>query len=123
MKLLGYWLLLVAFARLSSVYFGYFNIWALQVGVYSRSKMSDVHGRTFAAWTSVTCVLCILTATHLDCRPLFLATLSSFLIALVHFLLELVAFKTMTGRNFAAPCFFASVSAVWMLLELVNTGE
>ncbi|CAI7916167.1 unnamed protein product, partial [Closterium sp. NIES-54] len=104
---LGYWLLLVAFARLSSVYFGYFNLWALQVAVYSKRTMSDVHGRTFAVWTAVTCMLCILCALHLDSRPLYLATLASFLFALLHFLLELLVYKTMTLKNFAAPCFFA----------------
>ncbi|CAI5977358.1 unnamed protein product [Closterium sp. NIES-64] len=107
---LGYWLLLVAFARLSSVYFGYFNLWALQVAVYSKRTMSDVHGRTFAVWTAVTCTLCILCALHLDSRPLYLATLASFVFALLHFLLELLVYKTMTVKNFAAPCFFASVS-------------
>ncbi|CAI5988665.1 unnamed protein product [Closterium sp. NIES-65] len=115
---LGYWLLLVAFARLSSVYFGYFNLWALQVAVYSKRTMSDVHGRTFAVWTAVTCTLCILCALHLDSRPLYLATLTSFVFALLHFLLELLVYKTMTVKNFAAPCFFASVSTVWMFMEL-----
>ncbi|GJP86175.1 hypothetical protein CLOP_g16233, partial [Closterium sp. NIES-67] len=123
MKPLGYWLLLVAFARFSSVYFGYFNIWALQVAVYSKRTMSDVHGRTFAAWTAVTCTLCILCALHLESRPLFLATFASFVIALVHFLLELLVYKTMTVKNFAAPCFFASVSALWMYSELGKLSD
>lgn len=38
MRLLGYWLCLVGFFRLSSVYFGYFKIWALQVAVYSKKE-------------------------------------------------------------------------------------
>ncbi|CAI5518469.1 unnamed protein product, partial [Closterium sp. Naga37s-1] len=115
---LGYWLLLVAFARLSSVYFGYFNLWALQVAVYSKRTMSDVHGRTFAVWTAVTCTLCILCALHLDSRPLYLATLASFLFALLHFLLELLVYKTMTLKNFAAPCFFACKCSLTILCVL-----
>ena len=38
MEPLGWWLLLVAVARISSVYFGFFNLWALQVGVYSKAN-------------------------------------------------------------------------------------
>eukprot|EP00270_Netrium_digitus_P020833 TRINITY_DN8678_c0_g1_i1.p1 TRINITY_DN8678_c0_g1~~TRINITY_DN8678_c0_g1_i1.p1 ORF type:complete len:147 (+),score=35.42 TRINITY_DN8678_c0_g1_i1:158-598(+) len=117
MRLLSVWLLFVAFCRLSSVYFGYFNVWGLNVAVYSITGLTDVHGRTFSAWTAITCLLCVLCAMDLENRSLYLATLLSFVIAFLHFVLEFLVFGSMTLSNFATVGFFAVTSLVWMSLE------
>jgi hypothetical protein len=35
---LGWWLMLVGSLRLASVWFGFFNIWALRVAVFSQTE-------------------------------------------------------------------------------------
>ncbi|KAG5541947.1 hypothetical protein RHGRI_021691 [Rhododendron griersonianum] len=37
MKMLGWWLMLVGSLRLASVWFGFFNIWALRLAVFSNT--------------------------------------------------------------------------------------
>lgn len=115
MELLRWWLLLVAALRFFSVYAGYFNPWALRVAVFSKADVTDVHARTFAVWTAVTCTLCVLCSADLRSRGLYAATLASFAIALVYFLAEYVIYETVAPANLASPCIVAGVSIVWML--------
>lgn len=123
MEWLRCWLLLVAALRCYSVFAGYFNPWALRVGVFAKTEVTDVHARTFAAWTAVTCALCVLCASAPRSRPLYGATLASFAVALAHFLAEYALYGTMTLANLAAPGIVASVSIVWMVISWVYYGE
>ncbi|RCV19658.1 hypothetical protein SETIT_3G402600v2 [Setaria italica] len=109
---LGWWLMLVGSLRLASVWFGFFNIWALRVAVFSQTEMTDVHGRTFGVWTLLTCTLCFLCALNLENRPLYLATFLSFIYALGHFLTEYLIYQTMAAANLSTVGFFAA----WHLL-------
>ncbi|EPS64754.1 hypothetical protein M569_10028, partial [Genlisea aurea] len=117
MKLLAWWLLLVASLRLASVWFGFFDIWALRLAVYSRTTMTDVHGRTFGVWTLLTCTLCCLCAFDLNNKPLYFATFLSFVYALGHFLTEFLIYRTMAIGNLTTVGFFAGTSIVWMLFH------
>ncbi|KAM7479081.1 hypothetical protein LguiA_027294 [Lonicera macranthoides] len=119
MKALGWWLMLVGSLRLVSVWFGFFDIWALRLAVFSKSKspMTEVHGRTFGTWTLLTCTLCYLCAFNLDNKPLYLATFLSFIYAFGHFLTEYLIYQTMSTRNLATVGFFAGTSILWMLLQ------
>lgn len=121
MRALGWWLSLVGFLRLSSVWFGFFNIWALRMAVFSKTSMTEIHGRTFGTWTLLTCTLCLLCATNLENRPLYIATLLSFVYALGHFATEFFIYGTMALKNLLTVAFFAGTSIVWMLLELNKT--
>ncbi|KAL4358933.1 hypothetical protein AHAS_Ahas08G0026900 [Arachis hypogaea] len=67
MKALGWWLLAVGTLRLASVWFGFFNIWALRLGVFSNTTMTEVHGRTFGTWTLLTCTLCYIYSKSVCC--------------------------------------------------------
>ncbi|KAL0697538.1 hypothetical protein Bca4012_053660 [Brassica carinata] len=134
MKALGYWLMVVGSLRLASVWFGFFNIWALRLAVFSQttssvlstsfnlhflivSAVSEVHGRTFGVWTLLTCTLCFLCAFNPENKPLYLATFLSFIYALGHFLTEYLFYHTMTIANLSTVAFFAGTSIVWMLWE------
>ena len=66
MDLLQCWLYLVACLRLFSVYTGYFQLSLFQDQVFrnAKSDVTPLAGRLFAVWTSLTCTLCLLTATH-----------------------------------------------------------
>ncbi|KAF8410280.1 hypothetical protein HHK36_002805 [Tetracentron sinense] len=46
MRALGWWLMLVGSLRLASVWFGFFDIWALRLAVFSNSsiEMRGLHG-------------------------------------------------------------------------------
>ncbi|OIT36358.1 PREDICTED: ergosterol biosynthetic protein 28 [Nicotiana attenuata] len=117
MKLLGWWLMLVGTLRLASVWFGFFDIWALRLAVFSKTTMSEVHGRTFGVWTLLTCTLCYLCAFNLHDRPLYLATLLSFVYAFGHFLTEFLIYQTMEIKNLVTVGIFAGTSIVWMSLQ------
>ncbi|KAF7138148.1 hypothetical protein RHSIM_Rhsim07G0215700 [Rhododendron simsii] len=127
MKMLGWWLMLVGSLRLASVWFGFFNIWALRLAVFSNTTMTEVHGRTFGVWTLLTCTLCFLCAFNLDNRPLYLATLLSFIYAFGHFLAEYLVYQTMAIANLTTVGIFAGIfsykmfqsgtSIIWMLLQ------
>ncbi|KAL7601806.1 ergosterol biosynthetic protein 28 [Lactuca sativa] len=117
MKALGWWLMLVGSLRLASVWFGFFDIWALRRAVFSQTTMSEIHGRTFGVWTLLTCTMCFLCALNLDNKPLYLATFLSFIYALGHFLTEYLIYHTMAIGNLATVGVFAGTSIVWMLVQ------
>ncbi|KAL5560910.1 hypothetical protein UlMin_030657 [Ulmus minor] len=117
MKPLGWWLMLLGSLRLISVWFGFFDIWALRLAVFSKSEMTEVHGRTFGVWTFLTSTLCFLCAFNLENKPLYLATFLSFIYALGHFLTEYLIYQTMAITNISTVGFFAGTSIVWMLLQ------
>lgn len=117
MELLGWWLMLVGTLRLASVWFGFVDIWALRLAVFSKTTMTEVHGRTFGVWTLLTCTLCYLCAFNLHDRPLYLATILSFVYAFGHFLTEFLIYQTMAIKNLVTVGIFAGTSIVWMLLQ------
>jgi hypothetical protein len=72
-------------------------------------------GRTFSAWTLVTCMLCVCTAVRMEKEPtLYLATLASFGVAFVKFAAEFFVYKTVDMKGFLSPFVISSVSMVWM---------
>ncbi|KAI5070520.1 hypothetical protein GOP47_0014863 [Adiantum capillus-veneris] len=109
--------------RLSSVWFGFVDIWALRMAVFSKTSMTEIHGRTFGTWTLLTCTLCVLCARDLQNRSLYLATLLSFVYALGHFVSEFFIFGTMAPKNLLTVGFFAATSIIWMLLDWKRTGH
>ncbi|KMZ67850.1 Ergosterol biosynthetic protein 28 [Zostera marina] len=117
MRALGWWLMLVGTLRLASVWFGFFDIWALRLAVFSSTQMTEIHGRTFGVWTLLTCTLCYLCAFNLDNKPLYIATFLSFIYALGHFLTEYFIYQTMVAANLTTVAIIAGTSLVWMLVE------
>ncbi|XXG48922.1 hypothetical protein AAC387_Pa02g3242 [Persea americana] len=117
MRPLGWWLMLVGSLRLLSVWFGFFDIWALRLAVFSNTQMTDVHGRTFGVWTLLTCTLCFLCAFNLENKPLYIATFLSFIYAFGHFLSEYLIYQTMVLTNLTTVGIFAGTSIIWMLLQ------
>ena len=70
--------------------------------------VNGLGARLFAVWTTVTCILCLLTAFDLTNVGLFNATMLSFVIALTFFGLELVVYKTVSFKSIASPFVIAS---------------
>ncbi|KAL0366320.1 UNVERIFIED_CONTAM: Ergosterol biosynthetic protein 28 [Sesamum radiatum] len=121
MKLLGWWLMLVGTLRLASVWFGFFDIWALRLAVFSQTTMTEVHGRTFGVWTLLTCTLCFLCAFNLDNKPLYLATFLSFIYAFGHFLTEYLIYHTMAIGNLTTVGIFAGNVAANSQVFILNS--
>ncbi|PPD86623.1 hypothetical protein GOBAR_DD16440 [Gossypium barbadense] len=115
MEALGWWLMLVGSLRLASVWFGFFDIWALRLAVFSNTtsmlplRMSEVHGRTFGVWTLLTCTVCFLCAFNLENKPLYLVTFLSFIYAFGHFLTEYLFYQTMALSNLTTVGIFAGM--------------
>ncbi|XP_002971261.2 ergosterol biosynthetic protein 28 [Selaginella moellendorffii] len=122
MRALSQWLILVGILRLSAVWFGFFDIWALRKAVFSKSSMTEIHGRTFGVWTLLTCTLCFACAFNLENRELYWVTFASFVYALGHFVTEFLIYKTMALSNLATVSIFAGGSIIWMLLFRRNSN-
>ncbi|XP_025791562.1 ergosterol biosynthetic protein 28-like [Panicum hallii] len=94
MPALGWWLMAVGALRVSLTCSGFFG-----AATYAQAEMTGVHGRTFGVWTLLSCTLCFLCAFNLGNRPLYAATLMSFVYAYAHFILEYLVYHTFTAAN------------------------
>mmetsp|Transcript_17204 Transcript_17204/g.22509 ORF Transcript_17204/g.22509 Transcript_17204/m.22509 type:complete len:143 (+) Transcript_17204:82-510(+) len=115
-KWLKRWLMLVAVLRLISVYKGYSDAEVFKHNLFPRARVgqvSELQGRTFAVWVSVTFMLCMLCASSME-KSIFIATFFSFVIALVFFSLEYFVYHTMTFNAILSPLVVASFSSIWM---------
>lgn len=105
------WLLLVGSLRLLSTVLGYAFPGVLKGSVFPRAKVwTDLNARTFAVWTTVTCVITFVAAFNLANRALLLTAAGSFFIAGSFFLAELLIYKSVSLQSIAPPLFFSSAS-------------
>jgi hypothetical protein len=113
---LSRWLVCVALLRLLAVFLGFFNYGRLQTNLFDKQpeQVTALYGRTFGVWTLLTCALCLICAKNPRVPAIYGATLFSFVVALLHFVLELFVFKTMGLFNALQPMIVAAVSALWM---------
>lgn len=113
---LQHWLVVVALLRLLSVYIGYFNFERFRTNLFDKApdQVSELYGRTFAIWTSLSCVLCLVCARNPCNRPVYAATLASFLLAIFHFTTEAAIYKTLTWGKAMVPGMIAGFSTLWM---------
>lgn len=106
------------------------------LSVYFLHAVNDLYGRLFATWTFLTCCLCLACARDITnpsiygkpihayskaaakCCPDLTSftiagvTLLSFVVALLHFLSELLIFKTMSIKGAASPMIVAGEMAL-----------
>jgi hypothetical protein len=78
--------------------------------------VTGVHGRTFGVWTLLSCTLCFLCAFNLGNRPLYAATLMSFVYAYAHFILEDLVYHTFTAANLGSFALVAGTTYCVLLL-------
>ncbi|RLN15613.1 hypothetical protein C2845_PM02G02940 [Panicum miliaceum] len=117
MPALGWWLMAVGALRLGLTCSGFFGAASLGAATYARAEMTGVHGRTFGVWTLLSSTLCFLCAFNLGNRPLYAATLMSFVYGYAHFILEYLVYHTFTAANLGSFALVAVTSIVWMLLQ------
>lgn len=113
---LQHWLVVVALLRLLSVYLGYFNLDRFKTNLFDKApeQVTELYGRTFAIWTTLSCVLCLVCARNPTARPIYGATLASFVIAIFHFVTETAIYGTMSWKTAAVPLTIAGFSTLWM---------
>eukprot|EP00890_Picochlorum_soloecismus_P005602 jgi/Picsp_1/6042/NSC_03396-R1_a8hs11_chlre-like protein len=113
---LNRWLQFVAILRIFSVVLGYFYPEKLKSNLYHSQpeQVTELQARTFATWTLTSCLLCLLCARNTSVAPIYAATLGSFVIALIHFILELFIYETLTISTAIQPLVIASISSLWM---------
>ncbi|TVU45737.1 hypothetical protein EJB05_05235, partial [Eragrostis curvula] len=120
---LGWWLLVVGTVRLSFTWSCFFGNAALCSATYSQqAQVSEVHGRTVAVWTLLSCTLCFLCAFNLGSKPIYAATFMSFVYAYGYLVIECLVYHTIGAPSLAALGFFAVPSIVWMLLQWNSHG-
>jgi hypothetical protein len=110
------WLVFVALLRLFSVGLGYAAPHRFQTNLYTKQPegVTDLAGRIFATWTLTSCMLCLICARNPCVPAIYGATLGSFLIALLHFAMELMLFKTLGLATALQPMIVAGISSLWM---------
>lgn len=115
-KALSRWLVIVAALRLLSVYIGIFTPDRFRTALIDLQPdlVNDLYGRLFATWTTLTCGLCLICARNPTNAAIYGATLLSFVVALVHFITEVLVFKTMSIKGAATPMAIAGLSTLWM---------
>jgi hypothetical protein len=106
----------VAFLRFFSVILGYCYPDTLSENVFAAAldQATPLQSRTFAIWTTTSCMLCLLCARNIGNRQLYAATFGSFVIALGYFLIEHVVYGTVPLKRAMQPLVVASVSILWM---------
>lgn len=52
--------------------------------------MTPLYGRTFGVWTAVTCMMCLVCASHIHERGIYIATAATFALAGALFTAELL---------------------------------
>lgn len=106
----------VAFLRFFSVILGYFYPDTLSENVFAAAldQATPLQSRTFAIWTTTSCMLCLLCARNIGNRQLYAATFGSFVIALGYFVLEHVVYETVPLKRAMQPLVVASISIMWM---------
>lgn len=107
---LKYWLIGVASLRLLSVGLGYLSPMTLKSKVFSHAakEYTSLTGRTFAVWTTATCIVTLMTAMNLRNVALLWTCVGTFVAANTFFALELLGYGTVSVGTIAAPFFFAS---------------
>jgi hypothetical protein len=107
------WLVFVALLRLFSVGLGYAAPHRFQTNLYTKQPegVTDLAGRIFATWTLTSCMLCLICARNPCVPAIYGATLGSFLIALLHFAMELMLFKTLGLATALQPMIVAGACA------------
>ncbi|GIL95058.1 hypothetical protein Vretimale_1158 [Volvox reticuliferus] len=110
------WLVLVASLRMLAVVIGIFAPNKLRSQVFDRKPelVTGLLGRLFAAWTLMTCAVCLACAWDPSNKIVYGTTLFSFVVALTFFLSELLIYRTVTIRGALSPMIIASVSTAWL---------
>eukprot|EP00275_Glaucocystis_incrassata_P000701 EC120326.1.p1 GENE.EC120326.1~~EC120326.1.p1 ORF type:complete len:135 (+),score=3.08 EC120326.1:37-441(+) len=118
------WLYFLASLRLLAVYLSLFDRqWFEKYYALAPEKVNDVFGRVFASWTSTTAMLCIFCASNITSRPIYIATLGSFVIAFFNMSMELLVFRTVVIKTAIMALVPAGVSILWMSVGWSSFGR
>ena len=82
-------------------------------------SFTPLAGRTFAVWTTVTCLICLITASDPTNTGLLKVTLGTFVIALGYFVLELFVYKTVSVRTAIRPAIIACKYNCFSYLSII----
>ncbi|KAN0038947.1 hypothetical protein ACTA71_001140 [Dictyostelium dimigraforme] len=76
--------------------------------------------RVLFMWVLSNSLLTVITALNIDNKPLFVLTWISFVIGLLHYMLEQFYFKTNTLKNNLSQLIFATPCLVIMGIKIIN---
>ncbi|KAM0789171.1 hypothetical protein ACM66B_000019 [Microbotryomycetes sp. NB124-2] len=113
---LPYWMLFVSSLAIFNAVQNFTTV-KLTRKVYSNApnQVSGLQARTFAVWTLASAAIRIYAAYNIHSKALYDLALISYVLALGHFSLEFVVFKTAgLGAGLLSPLVVASTSLVWM---------
>ncbi|SGZ00182.1 BQ5605_C034g11329 [Microbotryum silenes-dioicae] len=116
---LPYWMIFVSsLALFNSVQ--NFVTTSLTRRIYARSPASvtPLQARTFAVWTLASAAIRIYAAYNISLKPMYELALISYVLALGHFALEWLVFRTAAlGGGLISPLIVASTSLIWMIRQ------
>lgn len=105
------WLYFAAALRAFSVVLGYAFPFRLHQNLFVNAKpFTDLTARCFSAWTTITCLVCVVTAKNPANVAMVQLCLSTFVVALLFFALELFVYRTTSIYSVATPFLIACES-------------
>lgn len=111
------WLLFISVVSVFNSVQTYVSGLSLTRRVYSNKpeEVTKLSCRTFGTWTLISCIIRFYGAFYLNELHIYQLTMCSYVIALLHFLSELVIYRTCSlDAGFLSPLFVASTSLIWM---------
>jgi hypothetical protein len=117
-----YWAGFVAFWRVFSIVNGFFNVAVFRDNMYSNgpgSEVTNLFGRMFACWTSVSVTLLTGLALYPRCKPIYVMNLVAFAVALFHYLTEYFVYQTASLMGLMLIFLFAGGTGTWMITRWV----
>ncbi|PIK36005.1 putative ergosterol biosynthetic protein 28 [Apostichopus japonicus] len=117
-RVLRTWLTLIAFMSLASSVQCFVESTLIIQTMYSQptDQVNALIGRMFGTWTMLSGVVRLMCAVFIDNRPVYDLTLFTFIMVWLHFLSELLIFKT-TEPSFGvvSPMVISGISMVLMI--------
>lgn len=115
------WLLFISTVSIFNSVQTYVSGLSLTRRVYSNKpqEVTKLSCRTFGTWTLISCIIRFYGAFYLDEIHIYQLTMFSYMIALLHFLSELIIYRTCRlDAGFLSPLFVASTSLFWMYNQI-----
>ncbi|XP_032830094.2 ergosterol biosynthetic protein 28 homolog [Petromyzon marinus] len=126
LSVLRAWLLIVALMALGNTIQTFRNHSFLSTHLYTGSPnmVNGLHARAYGVWTMLSSIVRLACAIDITNKSLYLVCLSTFVLALGHFLSEAFVYNTaLLTVGLAAPLIVAGSSLVAMLIGLLYLNK
>jgi len=119
--LLPYWQLTIcAFSLFNTTqcYRSKANALLTYAGPNAAAQVTDFGARMFGTWTALSCIVRLYAAYNIEDKSVYVLAFSTYAIAMAHFMMEWLAFGTMTfGVGLVRVAVVPIISISWMMMQ------